>query len=390
VGVSVALVALLGALATYGGSGAPPAGAAATTTTTTVAPPNLSQVSVKLATFATGLSEPVAMVWRPQDPRIFVVEQTGKIRILDGSGHILGTLVDLSNLISTGNEEGVLGAAFSRDGTKLYVDSTDPNFNIRITEFTMANNAIKPGSARRVLVIPHPVNQNHNGGQLIIGRDNMLYIGVGDGGGGGDVPGNAQNRGVLLGKILRIDPRPLGSQAYRIPPDNPFVGVSGARPEIWMYGLRNPWRFTFDSLTNDMWIGDVGQALYEEVDYAPAGMKGTNWGWNLREGLHPYNGGAKPPGAVDPILERAHTLGDCAIVGGYVYRATSIPHLTGAYLFSDFCTGKMMAVVRTGNTITQNRELGPVVDSMTSFAQGPLGGLYELSRGGTIYRLNAG
>src|SRR5262249_14773988 len=150
----------------------------------------------------------------------------------------------------------------------------------------------------------------------------------------------AQNKNTPLGKILRINPTGNAFTPYTTPADNPFVGQAGARKEVWMYGLRNPWRFSFDKLTGDMWIGGVGQNAYEEIDYATAGQKGTNWGWNLREGFHQYNG-ASPPGAQDPIIERPHSSGDCAIIGGYVYRGAAIPALSGAYVYGDFCTGNV-------------------------------------------------
>ena len=157
-----------------------------------------------------------------------------------------------------------------------------------------------------------------------------------------------------------------------------------------MYGLRNPWRFSFDRTTHDMWIGDVGQNLYEEVDYAPAGQSGINWGWNLREGFHPYNGGAKPPGARDPILERPHSAGDCAIIGGYVYRGTAISNFNGAYVFGDECTGEVRAVVQQGGKVVQSKDLLVNIPQLTSFGQGPLGSIYAASRAGKLYVLGRG
>jgi glucose/arabinose dehydrogenase len=238
-----------------------------------------------------------------------------------------------------------------------------------------------------VLLQPHPTFTNHNGGEVMIGRDNLLYIGFGDGGGAGDPFNNAQNLKTLAGKIVRIDPRPTATAAYRIPPANPFATRVGVRHEILMYGLRNPWRFSLDRANNDMWIGDVGQDLYEEIDYALAGHRGINYGWNKREGFHPYNGGAQPPGAHNPLLERPHSAGDCAIVGGYVYRLNLIPNLTGAYLYGDFCTGEIRAMVQVSGTVTQSRDLGLNVSQLTSFGEGPYGGLYAASRGGTIYSI---
>ena len=229
---------------------------------------------------------------------------------------------------------------------------------------------------------------NHNGGQLTFGPDGYLYIGVGDGGGGGDTDGNAQNLNVMLGKILRINPAQSGGNAYTIPSDNPFVGRAGL-DEIWMYGLRNPWRWSFDRLTHDLWIGDVGQGLYEEIDHAAPGQKGTNWGWNRREGLHPFNGGTKPAGAQDPVVEKSHDDDYCAIIGGYVYHSSAIPYLDGAYVYGDSCRPQISALVRSGNTAGAQHELGISVSNLTTFGESPAGELYLASGNGQIYKLAA-
>ena len=349
------------------------------------APTNLAAAHLKLSVVATGLDSPVALAWRGKDPsRIYVAEQSGTL-VAVTNGHVGPPLLHFN--VSTGNEEGLLGIVFSSDGKKLYTDFTDPTGDIHIVEFTMGGNVPRPGTRRQLLVIPHHTFSNHNGGDLVIGPDHMLYIGVGDGGGAGDTLHNAENTDSLLGKILRINPNQHGSAPYSIPAGNPFAGQAGKRSEIWMYGLRNPWRFSFDRQTHDLWIGDVGQDLYEEVDYAKAGQKGINWGWNLREGFHPYNGGAKPPGARDPILERPHSAGDCAIIGGYVYRARTIPSLFGAYVFGDECTGELRAVAQKNGKVTQHRDLGLNVSELTTFGEGPFGGIFAASRTGTLYAL---
>jgi glucose/arabinose dehydrogenase len=220
-----------------------------------------------------------------------------------------------------------------------------------------------------------------------MGADNFLYISVGDGGGAGDPLNNAQNLNSLLGKILRIDPRPSSTKPYTIPASNPFVNRVGTRPEIYMWGLRNPWRFSLDRANRDMWIGDVGQNAWEEIDYAPAGQSGINWGWNLREGFQPYNGGAKPPNARDPLLVRSHTSGDCAITGGYVYRGSTIPNFYGAYVFGDTCTGELRAVVQQGGTVKQSKDLLLNVPQITTFGEGLAGELYAASLSGKVYAL---
>jgi glucose/arabinose dehydrogenase len=223
---------------------------------------------------------------------------------------------------------------------------------------------------------------------VIIGPDGMLYIGFGDGGSAGDPNGNAQNLGTWLGKILRIDPRPRAGAPYTVPADNPFVGRAGARPEIWMYGLRNPWRFTFDRQTGDVWIGDVGQNSYEEIDFAPAGDTGANWGWNLREATHEFRG-AQPPDGRDPIVETKTGEDNCAIIGGYVYRGRAIPRLHGAYVYGDNCNPAVVGVVQRDGRVVEQRTIGEVED-LTSFGEDPQGEVYALSRAGTVYRLVEG
>ena len=377
---------LFAALAPQFGAAAGAARAAASTVSAAAAP-NLALVSVKLVPVETGLDNPVAMAWRNGDLRPYVAEQTGKVVIVSG-GHIVATALDMSSELSHDNEQGLLGLTFSRDGRKMYIFVTDAAGTARIIEFTMNGALSNLATRRRVLIQPHPTYTNHNGGDIMIGRDNLLYASFGDGGGGGDPFNNAQNLGTLAGKIVRIDPRPTATAPYRIPATNPFVSRRGARKEILMYGLRNPWRFSLDRATSDMWIGDVGQDLYEEIDFATAGRFGINFGWNKREGFHPYNGGARPPGAQDPLLERPHSAGDCAIVGGYVYRSTLIPNFPGAYVYGDFCTGEIRAVVQASGRVTQSRDLGLNVSQLTSFGEGPFGGIYALSRAGTIFAIS--
>ena len=348
---------------------------------------NLAAAKVKLRQVASGLDSPVALAWRAgKSTPIYVAQQTGSVVTVGSTGHVTGTVLHLTKL-ADGNEQGLLGLAFSNDGAKLYVDYTDVLGDIHIVEYTMKGNVADVATRRELLQIPHHTFPNHNGGNLVIGADNLLYISVGDGGGAGDTLKNGQNLDALLAKILRIDPTPSATAPYTIPPDNPFANTAGARPEIYMWGLRNPWRYSFDRLTHDMWIGDVGQNQYEEVDYAPAGQSGINWGWSKREGFHPYNGGAKPDGAQDPLLERSHDAGDCAIIGGYVYRAKVVPSLFGAYVFADECTGELRAVVQSGGKVTQRRDLHLTVDELTSFGEGPGGGIFALSRGGQIFAL---
>ena len=348
-------------------------------------PANLPLAHPRLVQIVAGLTEPVALAWRVGDGgRVYIAEQTGHVRIV-AQGHIVATALNVT--VGSGNERGLLGLAFSRNGAKMYIDYTDGTGNIQIVEYTMNGNVANVATRRLLLSIPHQTYTNHNGGNLVVGADNSLYISVGDGGGAGDTLHNGQNLNALLGKILRIDPRPSAGKQYTIPPTNPFVNQAGVRPEIFMWGLRNPWRFSIDRLTRDMWIGDVGQALWEEVDYAPAGQSGINWGWNAREGFQPYNGGAKPAGARDPLFVRSHSSGDCAIIGGYVYRGAQIPNFYGAYVYGDTCTGELRAAVQSGGHVTQMKDLGLNVAQITTFGEGLGGELYAVSRTGKIYAL---
>jgi glucose/arabinose dehydrogenase len=366
-------------------------GDASTTTTTTgpAATPRIGAARIKLTRVVGGLDRPVAMAIRAGDlGAIYVAEQhVGRVvRAVDG--HVTGDpVLDLGGRVSQGNEQGLLGITFSRDGKLLYVDYTDTAGDSHIQEFAMRGNVADTSTRREVLTVDQPY-PNHNGGEITFGPDNLLYIGFGDGGSAGDPQGNAQNRNVLLGKILRIDPRPQGNAPYTVPTSNPFVNDENARPEIWMYGLRNPWRFSFDRATGDEWIGDVGQGMWEEVDYAPAGTKGTNWGWDRREGAHPY-AGSPPPNAVDPIAETSHDDGNCAIVGGDVYRGRAIPALRGIYLYSDNCNGALMGIVQRNGRLVQQAPLGVEAQNPSAFAEDANGELYVVSLAGAVLRIDA-
>jgi glucose/arabinose dehydrogenase len=320
---------------------------------------------------------------------MYVAEQGGRVRIIDANARPVATPV-LSIDVSHGNEQGLLGLDFSRDGTKLYIDYTDPKGDTHVVEYTMRGDVANPATKRELIFQQDPF-PNHNGGQVTIGPDNMLYITLGDSGSAGDPNNNALNLKTLFGKIMRIDPRASGSAPYTVPSDNPFVGRGGGvRTELWMYGLRNPWRFSWDRANGDVWIGDVGQNKYEEIDYTPAADAGSgiNWGWSAREGFHEFKG-ARPAGARDPLLETDHSKGDCAIVGGYVYRGKAIPALNGVYVFGDNCIEPLTGVVQRDGKVAQQRDLGVDVRALTSFGEDPQGEVYAASRTGTIYRLAA-
>ncbi|WP_346433556.1 PQQ-dependent sugar dehydrogenase [Nonomuraea composti] len=320
------------------------------------------------------LERPVAFAVRKGDDRLYVAEQTGRLRTTDGK-----TVIDLSGEVSSGNEQGLLGVAFHPTGRWLYLDWTDARGDTHITEW--AYDGERATGRRDVLKQDQPY-ANHNGGQLAFGPDGYLYIAFGDGGSAGDPQRNGQSLRTLLGKIVRIDPR---GDPYTIPRDNPFAGRRGARGEIWAYGLRNPWRFSFDRATGDLWIGDVGQDAWEEVDHQPASSKGgENYGWSLREGKVRFRDGDAPDLVEPVIVYPLREGGNCSVIAGYVYRGQKIPWLRGQFLYGDFCAGWVRAA--PAGDVTDSAEVGKV-DQLSSFGQGPDGELYALSLQGPLYRI---
>ena len=402
-GAAAALLALALPLAACSGGDGDQQAAPTTIPPTTTTPPTTEGGSGSATTFGPAassaqfrrarvrlvrvaeLQQPVAMAVRPGDQAIYVAEQTGAVRALRDGKVDPTPVVDISDQVTAGGEQGLLGLAFSPDGGFLYLNFTDTAGDSRVVELTMRGRRADPGSLRLLLRIDDPF-ANHNGGQLAFGPDRLLYIAFGDGGGGGDPLGSGQSLDTLLGKILRIDPRPAGGRPYRVPSDNPFVGRGGARPEIWSYGLRNPWRFSFDPATGDMWIGDVGQNAWEEVDHEPAGSGGRNYGWNRREGRHTFEG-ERPAGAVDPVIEYGREGGACTVIGGSVYWGRRIPGLRGAYLYGDYCAGWVRAARVRGGRVAEQRDLGLSVPGLTSFGVDPAGELYAMSLSGPVYRL---
>ncbi len=393
-----ALVGLVAMIATAcGGEGStvatssppspPPGASSPPTSPSPAAGPDLSNVSVELTKVAT-LDAPLGMAIRTGDDALYVAEKGGRVMAIRG-GQVDGTpVLDVSSLVSTGSEQGLLGLAFSPDGTFLYVNYTDTGGDTNVVEYRMQGDRADAGSARRVLFIQQPFS-NHNGGNLVFGPDGYLYIGMGDGGSQGDPNGNGQNLEVLLAKMLRIDPRPSGGKPYGIPPDNPFVGRAGARPEIWDFGLRNPWRYAFDRETGDLWIGDVGGSEREEIDVEPAGSKGgRNYGWSVLEGTVPQSDNV-PPNTVPPVYEYDHSGGRCVVTGGFVYRGSAIPDLVGAYVFADFCQGELKAFVPPeGGGMGKPVSLGVTADVLASFGEDQAGELYVLSLSGGVYRID--
>lgn len=340
-------------------------------------------------------SSPTYVAAAPGDSRrLFVVQQGGAIRVLRDGRLLRAPFLDVARLVKSGGEQGLLSMAFAPDyatSGRFYVYYTDVSGNVRVVEYRRgsAPDRANARSARLVLLQRHP-QPNHNGGQLQFGPDGLLYVGLGDGGGEYDQHGrigNGQNRGTLLGKILRIDPLPNGG--YRIPRDNPFVGVRGVRPEIYSYGLRNPWRFSFDGKTGDMVIADVGQDHVEEVNFRTRGTaRGVNFGWRAYEGTRVEDPTLHVHGDVKPVLQYAHANGNCSITGGYVVRDPRLPALAGRYVYGDFCVGDLLDARLSQHGSSARHALGLHVASLSSFGEDDAGRIYAASLNGPVYRLD--
>jgi len=340
--------------------------------------------------------QPLYVTQPPGDSHhLFVVEQSGLVEVLTDGTREAAPFLDLSDQVSCCGEQGLLSIAFAPDYTKsglVYADYTDRSGDTRVVEYRRSSSdplTADPSSARLVLRVDQPY-PNHNGGLLLFGPDHLLYIGLGDGGSEGDPQRRGQDLSTLLGKILRIDPRPSGGKPYSVPPSNPFVHTAGARPEIYSYGLRNPWRFSFDRLTGDLSIGDVGQSSYEEIDLVGHGEgRGANFGWSAYEGFARFNNDQSAPNAVPPVLVYSHDQGGCSVTGGYVVRDPSLTSLYGRYLYGDFCTGDLRSFPAVpGKRATDDRPLGIQVPSLSSFGEDDAGHIYATSLEGPVYRLD--
>ena len=324
--------------------------------------------------------------------RLFLLEQAGEVRVIKGGVLLAEPFLDIRDRVgSNGSERGLLGIAFHpnyRRNGYFYVNYTDLSGNTVIARFHADPTADKadPGSEKDLLRVKQPF-ANHNGGEMVFGPDGYLYIGLGDGGSQGDPFGNGQSLQVLLGKILRIDVD--HGDPYSIPADNPFAS-GGGKPEIWAYGLRNPWRFSFDQATADLYIADVGQDQWEEIDFLPAGSPGgTNFGWSYREGKHPYKG--TPPAGLnlaDPIYEYSHAEG-CAVIGGEVYRGQELTAWEGVYVFGDFCSGRIWGLLHMPDGSWQSNRLFDSGISVTSFGLSEDGELYLTDYAGSLDKLAA-
>jgi glucose/arabinose dehydrogenase len=378
----------------------PPATSVPATATATFLPPATETASPVPTEAVTDFPNPDSYQWEvvasglvnPNDiqnagdgsGRLFIVEQAGMIRILQNGALLETPFLDIRERVGDkGNEQGLLGLALHPDFASngfFYVNYTDVDGNTVIARFTASGDAADPNSEVRILGVKQPF-PNHNGGGLAFGPDGYLYIGLGDGGSGGDPQGNGQNLDTLLGKILRIDVN--SGDPYAVPADNPFGN------EIFHYGLRNPWRFSFDALTGDLWIGDVGQGAWEEIDFLPAGTPGgVNFGWNRFEGMHDYTAGDIPANYRPPIFEYSHEEG-CSVTGGYVYRG-GMPEWQGVYFYGDFCTGKIWGALRilsAGEEASLSTALFQLSAQITSFGVDEAGEVYLADRNGNILRL---
>ena len=351
-------------------------------------PPPVPSSGLRLVEVASGLSQPLYVTAPAGDPRLFIVEQTGRIRIVSGGTLLPTPFIDLSAKLTSGGERGLLSMAFHPNYAAngfFYVYYTDLRGDTKVERYHVSANAnvADTANAQLVLAVAQPY-ANHNGGLLLFGPDGYLYVGLGDGGSGGDPQGNGQNPAALLGKILRLDVN--GAAPYTIPPSNPFVGQAGKRPEIWITGVRNPWRFSFDREAGLLYLADVGQNAWEEVDVTPAGTGGLNFGWNLMEAAHCYTSGCSQQGLTLPVLEYSHADG-CSITGGYVYRGSAIAGLRGHYFYADYCEGWIRSFRWDGSQASDRRswDLGSI-GNITSFGEDAGHELYVTSTSGKVYR----
>jgi glucose/arabinose dehydrogenase len=353
----------------------------------TLEPPTLA---LKATEIVSGLSNPVHLTTPAGDPRLFIAEQVGRIRIVQNGALLPTPFLDIASKISSGGERGLLSIAFhprySTNGF-FYVNYTDLQGNTRIERYMVSTtnaNVADPASAKLILTFTQPF-ANHNGGHMLFGTNGFLYIATGDGGSGGDPQNNGQNLNTLLGKILRIDVD--RGDPYVVPISNPFVNTNG-RPEIWAYGLRNPWRIAIDRVDGNLYIADVGQGTLEEVNFAPLVQPGLNYGWRLMEGTRCFNPtNCDKTGLVQPVLEYDHSDG-CSITGGVVSRGGALFALAGHYFYSDYCSGWLRSFKYLGGHLTETRDWGLALGNVTSFGEDASANIYILNAAGKVFRLD--
>ncbi len=352
-----------------------------------------------LELIASGLSSPVYVTTPPGDTeRLFIVEQGGSIVIVDDGSLLSTPFLNIEGEVNCCGEQGLLSVAFhpnyDQNGQFFVYYTLLDSDNSRIARYTVSSNpnVADDQSALEIMTVEQPFG-NHNGGLLKFGPDGFLYIGLGDGGSGGDPFGHGQDSTTLLGSILRIDVD--GGSPYAIPADNPFLGAQDARPEIWAYGLRNPWRYSFDRSTGDLYIGDVGQGDWEEIDVQLESSSGReNYGWNTMEGSNCFGSNSCDAGGlVLPVHEYSHDSGNCSVTGGYVYRGSRSPSVTGHYFYADYCVGAIRSFRFSSGAAVEHRDWTPefgTVSSVSSFGEDANGELYVVSLGGSVYRINLG
>jgi hypothetical protein len=364
-------------------------------------PPGIT-LNLQLINTGFTLTSPLFLTAPPGDTaRLFVVEQGGLIKVVNRNTNApIGTFLDISGLILAGGERGLLGMAFDplyASNGRFYVSYTDSGGSTVVARYLVSSNPdVAVSTADRIIITAAQPFANHNGGMIAFGPDGFLYIGRGDGGSGGDPGNRAQNTAEVLGKLLRIDvsqgtqpPQP----AYAIPPDNPCVGQSGARGEIWSIGLRNPWRYSFDRQTGDLYIADVGQGAREEVNVATVANgagRGSNYGWKIMEGTLCFSpaSGCNMAGLTLPVVDYAHAGGACSITGGYVYRGTAIPALVGTYFYGDFCAGFVRSFRFINGQVTEHATWPSLTPgNITSFGEDAAGELYIMTSGGVLFRI---
>lgn len=363
-----------------------------------------SSVSLTLKTVATGLDFPLYLTTAPGDnSRLFIVEKGGLIKIIKNGTLLKTPFLDIRPLVSTGSEQGLLGLAFDpkyATNGRFYVSYTDTAGDSRIVRYLVSENpdVAQTDPDRVLLTIDQPFG-NHNGGNIVFGPDGYLYIGMGDGGSGNDPEGNGQDLTDLLGSLLRIDVSP--QEDYTVPGDNPFLGHPSARPELWDFGLRNPWRFSFDRQTGDLYIADVGQNAREEINVAPAAQgsgRGLNYGWNIMEGTictPGVNPDCNKTGLTLPVLDYDRSGGACSVIGGYVYRGSAIPEIIpeiwGTYFYGDYCAGWVKSFVYRNGTAADRKDWESLRPggNITSFGEDAEGELYILTSQGGVYRIIA-
>jgi glucose/arabinose dehydrogenase len=358
-------------------------------------PSLLQGTGARLQLIASGLSAPLYLTAPPgEGNRLFIVEQTGAIRIVKDGALLPAAFLDISEQVLAGGEQGLLGLAFYPDYSatgRFVVHYTDIAGDTRLSSFQVSSDPdVADVTSEQVILTADQPFSNHNGGQVAFGPDGFVYLGLGDGGSSGDPQGRGQDLSDLLGSILRIDVQ--SGTPYTVPVDNPFVGQANARPEVWSYGLRNPWRFSFDRTTGDLYIADVGESMVEEIDVAPAtegGGRGINYGWNRMEGSRCFGTSqCDQIGLALPTFEYSHNQG-CSITGGYVYRGSAIPALQGVYFFGDYCQGWVRSLRYTGGVATEVTDWPTLRPGglVTSFGEDAAGEVYVIAANGAVFKI---